>query len=199
MNGSKFIGQLNMDSVSIGRSLIMSDGDEYRDVDLRGARIDGQVSMIGSKFLGKFIMNSASIGRDLFIKRARFERPVHLAFTEIGSNLDARSAEIRELNLTGAKVKRELRLGASESETVIWKWTEYTIPKLTLKNTQIGFLQHTNETWPKVFDVEFEGFTFGSLGGIGKDVPNAKIERRGEWYLNWLGMDRTFSPSHTIT
>ena len=67
MIGSKFTGKLNMDNVQVGSSLLMR-GAEFAEVDLRGAKVGGQLDMNGSKFTGELYMGSLVVGRSLLMR-----------------------------------------------------------------------------------------------------------------------------------
>ena len=170
MNESIFKGKLNMDSASIGVNLFMRKA-AFREVNLRGAKIGDQLEMEGAIFKGKLNMDSASVGSSLFMGKAELNKPANLIFLSVGSGLNARGVMLRGLDLTGARIEGELHLGLSDANI---EWKSYTdengdrqAPKLTLRNTSVGTLQDTKDTWPDHLEREFEGFIYDRLGGFG--------------------------------
>ena len=193
MTGSTFNGTLNMDSISIGGHLFMRGGATFQDVNLRAAKIGDQLSMIGSTFNGTLDMDSASIGGSLFMTKASFLEPNSLVYVRVGSSLDISEANLSKLDLTGASVEGELRLGSSELPHIYWDRSEHA-PMLTLRNTRVGFLQDTGESWPEHLKMEMEGFKYGHLGGLGMDEKKMASARGSEWFLEWLEKDDSYSP-----
>ena len=163
MLGSKFKGELDMSSASIGSHLLMEQA-EFIDVNLVAARVGDWLSMRGSKFKKcELNMSSASIGSHPFLSgKAEF----------------AELANLSKLDLTGAKIKGELRLGSSADEN---------INKSMLQNTSVGILQNTTTCQDKL-EWEFEGFTYDRLGEFDYD------ERKSSWFIDWLGKDMSYSP-----
>ena len=171
----------------------MSAGAEFGEVDMRAAKIGGHLSMNGSKFTGGLNLNSVSVGSSLFATRAEFSKEVDIVFVDIGSNLDLRGSTIRELDLTGTKIEKELRLGSANMDDIVWKRPDQN-PKLTLRNTHVGFLQDTMGTWPENLDLELEGFKYEHLGGFGVGEQELISSRDSEWFLKWLAKDESYSP-----
>jgi hypothetical protein len=100
MNNSKFNGNLN-------------------DVDLKTARITGQLNIIGSKFKGKLNMNGlrvvdlrgARIGDQLSIKGSNFNGKLDMDSLQVdGSLLMRNRAVFAEVDLRGARIGHELTL-----------------------------------------------------------------------------------------
>ncbi len=199
LQGSKFDNDLNMDAISVGDNLFMSNT-EFSKVVLNGAKIGNQLGMNGSIFKGKLSMDTVSVGSSLFMRNAQFGEPADLIFLSVGSNLDARGATLRGLvDLTGSSINGELRLGSADWAGI--KWKNYKdknknsyAPKLTLRNTSVGALQDTKNTWPDHLEREFEGFTYDRLGGLGASEQEKPNERESSWFVKWLEKDETYSP-----
>ena len=177
MTGSTFRGRLNMNSISVGGSLYMREQAEFGEVALAGADIGGQIDMTGSTFRGSLVMGSISVGGSLFMQeQAEFEE-VNMIFARIDSNLDVGGAMLGNLDLTGAEIGGELRLGTKKSDV---RWKKYNnenktseSPRINLQNTTVGALQDTESSWPPA--LELEGFTYERLGGLkasGKELPH---------------------------
>ena len=132
-------------------------------------------------------MPSISVGSSLFLRQVKFDSPANLMFLSIGSNLDARGATLRGLDLTGSRIKGELRLGSANRTDI--EWESYKdenknshAPKLTLRNASVGALQDTKNTWPDHLEREFEGFTYDRLGGLGASEQEKPDERGSSWF-----------------
>jgi len=71
LQGSKFTGKLDMDKLEVRSSLFMRGGAEFAEVDLRGAKVGGQLDMTGSKFTGKLVMDQLEVGSSLLMGGGR--------------------------------------------------------------------------------------------------------------------------------
>ncbi len=197
MSSSVFKGTLDMDSASIGSDLFMGEKAEFKAVDLRGAKIGGRLAMSGSRFKGELFMEAASIGSDLFMRNAQFDQPTSLAFLRVGFYLDLRGTVLRSLDLTGARIERDLWLGLFvDGKNIEWKGYEDETgkshnPKLTLKNATVGALQDTEAAWPDNLKLEFDGFTYKRFESGEKKTL---YERGSGWFVDWLAKDKTYSP-----
>ena len=98
--GSRFDGELWIDSVSIGDSLLMQKSMGSANVDLRGAKIDGQLSMNGSTFNGELNMNYISVGDSLLMNDAASFNNVVLR----GAKIDG------QLSMVGSTFNGELNM-----------------------------------------------------------------------------------------
>ena len=197
LEGSKFDGDLNMDSASVGGGLFMRRA-EFGEVVLRGVEIGDQLDMEWATFKGKLNMDAASVGSSLFMGKAELNKPANLIFLSVGSGLNARGVMLRGLDLTGARIEGELHLGLSDANI---EWKSYTdengdrqAPKLTLRNTSVGTLQDTKDTWPDHLEREFEGFTYDRLGGFGASEQDDPYKRESSWFIEWLAKDESYSP-----
>ena len=198
MAKSAFRDRLMMDSVSVGSNLLMGQSGFDKVVLLAGANIGHQLSMVGSIFKDELDMEGASVGGDLFMQQAKFDKPVKLIFVSVGSNLSAVRAVLRGLDLTGAQIAEELRIGSSDLNI---EWRDHIDrngdsfgPKLTLQNASVGVLQDTAETWPDYLQRELEGFTYDRLGGFQLQEQEMAHRRGSDWYIKWLEKDTSYSP-----
>ena len=199
MNGAKFKDRLSMHSTSVGLNLAMLRGAEFYElVDLSFLRVGSEIEMKGAKFKGKLLMRSASVDLDLDMLDAEFGEPADLSFLRVGANLDARGATLRGLDLTGTRIEGELQIGSPGKE-VNWKGCEddsdhCQAPRLILRNTGVGALQDTKDTWSSHLKPEFEGFTYDRLGGFGASAHDGPYERKNSWFIEWLAQDESYSP-----
>ena len=190
--GSKFNGKLDMEAVSIRDNLFLAIA-VFDEVNLNSSKIGGHFHVGGSTFKGQLGMEFVSIGGDLVLQSAVFQNAVGLSFANVGSSLDARGAELRKLDLRGARIERELRLGSS-SGNVKWCTDEHCYPVLDLRNTTVGVLQDSEAAWPENLDRKLEGFTYARLGGFGANENEMPFTRGSGWYIEWLEGDKTYSP-----
>ncbi len=103
LQGSKFTGTLDMDSMEVGGNLFMRGGAEFGGVVLRSAKIASTLDMDGSKFTGKLDMASMGVGSHLFMRGAEF------------GVVDLRSAKIGgQLAMTGSKFTGTLIMASME-------------------------------------------------------------------------------------
>ena len=198
MVASRFHDLLVMDGAEVGSGLLMR-GSEFSEVMMKAAKVNDQLDMVGSKFNGKVNLDATTVITDLFMRKATMAKQAKFIFLRVGSNLDIRGATLGELDLSGAQVKGELRLGALENDNVEWKVHmddagECTNPKLLLRNTSVGTLDDDENAWPSKLKRELEGFTYGRLGGFERSEETSPYARRSEWYIEWLARDSSYSP-----
>jgi hypothetical protein len=160
------------------------------DVDLRGAKIEGQVDMSSSTFNGTLIMDSLEVGDSLFMRDTVAEKPVLLIFASIQGNLDISGAVLSSLDLTGTKVVQEFRLGSGSHLPVKWKGSS----ELILRNTEVGNLQDVPKSWPDTLKLQLDGFVYHSLGGFSGDDTTDMATRELSWLKEWLGKQKNYSP-----
>ena len=191
MLGSKFDGMLSMNSASVGSHLFMSKKAEFKNVDLIASKIGGGLDMKNSTFEGKLDMSSTSIEGDLLMLKAQLNRPADLSFLIINNNLDARGATLNGLDLRGARIEGELRLGLWGAKKTEWKGSS---PKITLRNARVGALQDTVDSWPDNLEREFGGFIYQRLGGFATSETEMPYHRESKWFIEWLAKDKSYSP-----
>ena len=219
MDDATVTGNLNMNSASTGSHLLMrrfSQGDTENTnakIDLKGAQIGGQLNMDGAMVKGNLDMNSISIGSHLLMRHnATFDNQVILRFATIGLQLALEGATFTTLELRGATVERDLLLSKGD-KSVQWmsggeaheiqldcnacvchpgrrnKAREIHEIQLDLRNTKVGTLTASHESWPP--NLELYGFTYKQLGILGNDVE--MYEQPAGKFINWLCRDKTFS------
>ena len=113
-DGSRFDGELSMDSASIGGSLLMRKSTGSDNVVLRGANIDGQLSMVGSIFIGEVNMNTISVGSSLLMHDAARFNNVDLRGANIDGQLSMAGSTFNgEFNMNGAIIDGQLSIVGS--------------------------------------------------------------------------------------
>ena len=189
--GDNFEGELFAGFMQIGGSLFMnSDGENkarFKKVFLDGARVAGNISMVGASFDSGLTAYGLQIGGDLVMRQAHYGGDVNMEFTRVGGNLDLRRATLAHLDLSGASVAGELRLGS-----ITWASKEGRIGSLYLLNTNVRHLMDTTDAWPG--ELRLDGYRFGHLGGSGGQA-GLKMRARGmKWWDNWVRLDPQYHP-----
>ena len=199
MNSSTFKNYLNMDSISTKGSAFMQNA-YFADVNLTATKIGGELNMDSSTFKDEFTLSHSTIRNNLTMDEANFEKETNMTFLDIGSNLFIRGGSLWNLDLTGARIKGELVLGSSDSRI---KWRSSidedadsccNPPRINLRNTVVGILQDTKDSWPDNLKREFDGFTYAYLGGVELSGGETPYTRGVSWFKEWLDRDESYSP-----
>ena len=100
MVGASFGGTLNADSLQVGGSLLMRSNDKnkasFKDVNLLGANIKGQIDMDGASFGGTLNANSLQVGDSLLMRSGGQNKA---SFNDV----DLRSANVKgQISMVGA-------------------------------------------------------------------------------------------------
>jgi uncharacterized protein YjbI with pentapeptide repeats len=199
MNGASFGGRLNADSLQVGGSLLMYSDDQnkasFKDVNLNSAKLTGQVAMNGASFDGKLEAEALQAGADIFMYDAHFAHAVNMVFAHVGGSLDLRGATLAGLDLSGASVVGDLRLG-DPGKHAIWKGKNGEPGALNLHNANIGNLMDAQDAWPAKGQLHLDGFSFNHLGGFAGET-GPKMRKRGMdwWDKNWARLDPEYSPT----
>lgn len=186
---SRVAGKLNMNSLHVEQSLLMSGEAEFADVELTGAHISGALSLIGSKVNGSLNCNSVDVGVSVFLCRgATFLGPISLIFAKIGQNLElAGGAFGNQVDITGARIGSELRLGSARHPPAIWQAGA----ALILRNASVDTIQDLGDAWPDRLDLN--GFNYQRLGGISATEQDSLLERSLKWFKAWLGSQEHYA------
>ena len=197
---ARFDDLLDFDSGSIGRDLIVRGETVFSEVALRAAQIGDQLDMVRSEFTGPLRLDGTKVAGSVLLGQTRHHEPTVLRFVEVGRNLDVRGAQLHSVDLTGARIRRELRLGDDARPRIAWIGDQ---SQLILRNVTVGGVVDKDDSWPT--DVELDGFEYGRLHRIGDNAS----ENRGHssdgwlcwcgrndegWFEEWLGRDTTYSP-----
>jgi hypothetical protein len=142
-----------------------------------------------STFLGgDMVAQRLSVGGDLSIRgiiaNARFD----LSFAQVGGNLYLGGGKVASLDLRGASIVGEMRLGDNSLPVKV--------DFLDLGNTHVGSLSDNRSSWPGRGRLHLDGFTFARLGGSEGDSSSELLGRGAEWWDdNWAQLDKDFSSS----
>jgi len=196
LHGSKFKGKLDMNSIEVTGSLFMGKDPECenaaefeKEVDLRSAKIDGQLNMIGSKFKGNLDMDRIEVASSVLMRGgAEFKGQIDLIFAEIGCSLDISQSTFTSFDITGSQINKEFRFGSEKHPALKWKKGA----KLTLRDTHVGTLQDLPDSWPD--ELQLDGFTYSHFSGFPAGDNYSMATRNVEWMKQWLKKQKTYSP-----
>jgi hypothetical protein len=179
----------------------------HNTVELKRARITGNARIVGAVF--KFVGNSnaAAMSQELEVdmqamkvggelqlsQRTSIDGPVNLTFAHIAGNLDLTEGSFRKIDLTGATIDSEIRLGSPQHPAPIWAPPQM----LVLRNASAGGLPDLPGaiSWPRFLDLE--GFTYDRLGGS-QPASGELRARPVEDFTAWLEKQITHSPQSYI-
>ncbi|MCK4605465.1 MAG: hypothetical protein KAU41_12385, partial [Deltaproteobacteria bacterium] len=109
MSSSTFNSTLNMNGLEVGSSLFMRNKAQFADVDLRSAKIKGQLDMSSSTFNSTLNMNGLEVGSSLFMRNKAQFADVDLINAKIKGQLDMNSSTFNStLNMNGLEVGSHL-------------------------------------------------------------------------------------------
>jgi hypothetical protein len=196
MNGASFDGALHADYARVDGSLFIgrrpgsrpgkaaSTGSSvsFKDVSLNYAKIAGTIDMTGAYFGGTLDAKSLQVGGDLSVNDVYCVNNTFMTFAHVGGNLDLRGATLPGLDLSGASVAAELRLGGS----TVWTGQDGKPKTLNLSNAQIGNLQDATDAWPARKHLNLDGLSVGHFSGL--------FARKLDWWDDWARRDSDYSP-----
>jgi hypothetical protein len=199
--GSLTKGNFVADRLKSGSDVFLGNSAAFKsNVRLNGANVDGDVDMFGATFDGTLNAESLKAGGDLVMRDANCAHAVVMVFARIGGNLDLRGATLAGLDLSGASINGDLRLGGAY-KSVDWHGTNKEPGTLNLRDTHVGNLMDAKDAWPEKFidpkkgHLHLNGFTFNHLGGFEGDT-GPEIGARGmDWWDNWVRLDPDYSPT----
>jgi hypothetical protein len=193
----------------------------FKGVLLNNARIRGKLDMHGAIFNrgldtdsqeAVFLnADSLAVDGDLFMNRATYAGKIAMVFAHVGGNLDLRGASLSDLNLSGASIMGDLRLGSkTEGDSCIWEMKDGRAGHLNLRNAHLGGLADPREAWPEESypsdpkiqsledgPLELEGFTFAHVRGFDGERWKERFgnqEKKPGLWDNWARLDHNYSP-----
>jgi len=196
--GATVEGHFSADAVQVGGSLFLRSDDAnesmFNSLTLTVAKITGNVDATGATFDGQLNADGLEVGASIVMLDATARKRLSMPFVQTRGDFDIRGATLAELDLSGASINRDLRLGGGRTSTV-WRTQEGKPGKLVLRNTHIVSLVDAKDAWPIGDHLEIEGFTFDQFGGYG-GISGAEMRGRGmEWWDGWVRRDRAYAPS----
>ena len=185
--GASVDGKLDGDSLQVGDLLMYSDGENkasFKDVILGGAKVTGLLDMIGASIDGTLDGSSLQVGSDLNMRDVHGDR-AQMPFAHIGSNLDIRRATFAHLDLSGAVVNGDFRLGGPYGSRP-WSEKNGKPGSLNLRSAHIGSLADAKDAWPELGHLYLDGFSFANLGSGIENTGQEMRERGMKWWdKNW--------------
>jgi uncharacterized protein YjbI with pentapeptide repeats len=193
MNGASFDGALNADALQAGGFLFMRSA-SFKNVNLSSAKITGQIDMTGASVDGTLDAESLQAGGRLFMRDAHFAKEVVMVSVHVGGSLDLRGTTLAGLDLSGASIAADLRLGG-QYKFAPWTENNGKPGDLTLRNTHIGNLMDAKDAWPEPGHLHLDGFAFNHLGGFEGETGPEMRARGMDWWDNWARLDPNYSPA----
>jgi hypothetical protein len=184
-----FRGLVRFNDAHIGQILDLSSGVEFfQSLEMVRMRVDGDIDIADTTFDGPVDMHAIQVGSNVQMDdKAQFDKDLNLAFAHIGANLDLTYGTFSTVDLTGATIVSEIRLGTPTTTSPNWHQPF----KLTLRNVSAGALQDLPRSRPKELDLE--GFTYSRIGGFGAPVNNLG-DRDASDFTDWLAQENPYSP-----
>jgi len=193
MIGASVDGVLDANALQAGDVIMRSEDDNkasFQAVLLRDAKVTGEVSMVGASVEGDLDADALQ-ARDVFMRSdarntATFST-AKMTFATIKGGVDVRGGKFKSLDLRGASIAGEMRLGDQSHSAEL--------DKLDLRNAQVGSLSDSAKSWPKRGRLHLDGFTFAHLGGFEADSGVGMVGRGADWWDGWARLDDEFSLS----
>ena len=191
MDGAGFDGLLYADSLQVGELLLMrSDGTNkasFRTVNLDHATVKGDMKMDGAVLAGDFTAQGLRVAGDLSMRNIATDARVTVRFAQLGGNWDLGGANLADLDLRGASIVGEMRLG-DKTSMVGWLAPHGGKDEIDFRNAHVGSLSDNKYSWPK--HLFLDGFSFAHLGGYGADSGAEMIGRGADWWArNFAQLD----------
>ena len=196
MYGTSF-GNLDADSLQVGGCLLMGTGGKnnasFQEVVLQSPKITGQIYINRARFEGVLYARLLQVGGDLDMRDTHFAQGVLMELVHVDGSLDLRGATLADLNLSGASVVGDFRLGGNY-KPADWIGKNDEFGTLTLRNAHVGNLMDAFDAWPTQKHLVLDGFGFNRLGGF--EGYSEDMRRRGKaWWDGWAKLDTDYSPA----
>lgn len=194
MSGATLDGNLLADGLQVGAYLFLRSTKQhkasFKGVLLRNVRVAGSVEMDDATFDKDLIVEGLQVGGSLYMRNVVGNGLVNMIFVQTGGGLDLRGATFAQLDLSGASVAGDLRLGGTK-----WRDAKDRPAGLTLRNARVANLMDTKDAWPTNGHMHIDGFTFTRLGGFEGDTgPNMRA-RGMKWWDAWARGDPDYTPT----
>ena len=167
---------------------------KFMQVFLTGSKVEGNILIPDAVFEGALDASFLQAGGNMNMPDSRFTRQVEMGLAHIGGSLDLRGAGLAGLDLSGASIAADLKLGGAH-ESAVCKGNDCKPGALNLRNAHVGGLMDVRNDWPTQGQLLLEGLTFGRLGGIDGDTGPQMHDQEAKWWDNWARRDPSYSPA----
>jgi hypothetical protein len=163
-------------------------GDFFGRVDLHNTEITGQLALTGSHFHGDVDLHGVHIGTSLFATDgAKFESSVNLDRARIDDSVLFGAAIFSaDVNLTSARIARDLRLLDDAGNHVVWD--SHARSRLILRNANVESIVDSADAWPEKGALDLDGFIYNHPPEPNIVAPQSE-RRRSAYWLRWLAKD----------
>jgi len=182
--------KFSLDSAQVGGHVLLAECPSINGLDMHGTTIGGQIDLSDSTFSGGLQLEAVAVQSYLMMLDTKVESgDAMLKFSRIAAINCAGSTFAESMDLTGARIAGELRLGQTGYAT---RWSEKSA--LALRNASAAALHDTEDSWPPRLDLT--GFTYERLGATvyGKASESELLGRGVGWFKGWLNRQQRYSP-----
>lgn len=160
-------------------------------VDLANAKIGANLNFDGATIDEHLEADQMSVEGSIFVRNVRSNGRLSMIFVRTKGAFDLRGSTLAELDLSGAVIGGDLRLGSGGS----WQPTKDDAVNLTLRDTRIANLVDSKDAWPAKNYLQIEGFTFARAGGFEGETGPMMRGRGMQWWDEWARRNRTYTPT----
>jgi hypothetical protein len=166
--------RLIMEGIQVNQTLYITDS-TFGPLILSNARIGGLV-LYKSELEGELDLAAVQVDRNFVLGReTRIRGPVNLSFSKIGTSIILDHTTFhKDVDLTGAQIAGELRLGLLDAGGGKLQWLDNST--LVLSNARVDAVRDRPDSWPS--RIEVTGFTYRGLGSM--------VDRPLRWFQDWL-------------
>ena len=167
---------------------------KFKQVFLTGSKVEGNILIPDTSIEGAVDASFLQVGGNMNMPDSRFADQVEMGLAHIGGSLDLSGAGLAGLDLSGASIAADLKLGGAH-ESALCKGNDCKPAALNLRNVHIGSRMDARNDWPTQGQLHLEGLTFGRLGGIDADTGPQMHDQEAKWWDNWARRDPGYSPA----
>jgi cytoskeletal protein CcmA (bactofilin family) len=196
-SGANLDGDLNADFVQVGGSLFMSSEDNNTasvgKVNLNGANVAGGTFMDRAILRDRLIAQGLRVGGDVSLRHIHADGRLGMPFSQLGGNLDIGGSDLTSLDLHGAAIAGEMRLGDG-NRLIGWRALLDQPDAIDLRNAHVGSLSDNKYSWPK--RLYLDGVSFVHFGGAEGDSGADMVKRGADWWdRNFARLEKDFTAS----
>ncbi len=167
---------------------------KFKQVFLTGSKVEGNILIPDTSIEGAVDASFLQVGGNMNMPDSHFADQVEMGLAHIGGSLDLSGAGLAGLDLSGASIAADLKLGGAH-ESALCKGNGCKPAALNLRNVHIGSRMDARNDWPTQGQLHLEGLTFGRLGGFDGDTGPQMHDQEAKWWDNWARRDPGYSPA----